>query len=144
MSLIDKNGLKINSVLYEFINKEAIPGTNINAENFWNSFEKVVHKLAPINKSLIKKRESIQIKIDEWHKNNIGKKIYKNEYTKFLKTISYLVEEKESFEIETSNVDKKASMLDLNLLFQLIMLGMHLMLLMLDGEVYMTLYTGQM
>ncbi len=107
MSLIDKNGLKINSVLYEFINKEAIPGTNINAENFWNNFEKVVHKLAPINKSLIKKRESIQIKIDEWHKNNIGKKFDKNEYTKFLKTISYLVEEKESFEIETSNVDKE-------------------------------------
>ena len=31
MKIVDKNGLKINSVLYEFINKEAIPGTNINA-----------------------------------------------------------------------------------------------------------------
>ncbi len=107
MSLIDKNGLKINSVLYEFINKEAIPGTNINSDNFWKNFEKVVHELAPINKSLIKKRESIQIKIDEWHKNNIGKEFDKNEYTKFLKTISYLVEEKENFKVETTNVDKE-------------------------------------
>ena len=107
MSLIDKNGLKINSVLYEFINKEAIPGTNINSENFWKNFEKVVHELAPINKSLIKKRESIQTKIDEWHKNNIGKEFDKNEYTKFLKTISYLVEEKENFKVETTNVDKE-------------------------------------
>ena len=97
MSLIDKNGLKINSVLYEFINKEVIPGTNINAENFWNNFEKVVHKLAPINKSLIKRESLYKTKIDEWHKNNIGKKFDKNEYTKFLKTISYLVEEKENF-----------------------------------------------
>ena len=107
MSLIDKNGLKINSVLYEFINKEVIPGTNINSENFWKNFEKVVHELAPINKSLIKKRESIQTKIDEWHKNNIGKEFDKNEYTKFLKTISYLVEEKENFKVETTNVDKE-------------------------------------
>ena len=107
MSLIDKNGLKINSVLYEFINKEVIPGTNINSENFWKNFEKVVHELAPINKSLIKKRESIQAKIDEWHKNNIGKEFDKNEYTKFLKTISYLVEEKENFKVETTNVDKE-------------------------------------
>ena len=107
MSLIDKNGLKINSVLYEFINKEVIPGTNINSENFWKNFEKVVHELAPINKSLIKKRESIQTKIDEWHKNNIGKEFDKNEYTKFLKTISYLVDEEENFKIETTNVDKE-------------------------------------
>ena len=107
MSLIDKNGLKINSVLYEFINKEVIPGTNINSENFWKNFEKVVHELAPINKSLIKKRESIQTKIDEWHKNNIGKEFDKNEYTKFLKTISYLVEKKENFKVETTNVDKE-------------------------------------
>ena len=107
MSLIDKNGLKINSVLYEFINKEVIPGTNINSENFWKNFEKVVHELAPINKSLIKKRESIQTKIDEWHKNNIGKEFDKNEYTKFLKTISYLIEEKENFKVETTNVDKE-------------------------------------
>ena len=107
MSLIDKNGLKINSVLYEFINREAIPGTNINSENFWKNFEKVVHELAPINKSLIKKRETIQTKIDEWHKNNIEKEFDKNEYTKFLKTISYLVEKKENFKVETTNVDKE-------------------------------------
>ena len=30
MNVINKNGLKINSTLYEFVNKKAIPGTNIN------------------------------------------------------------------------------------------------------------------
>ena len=73
MSVIDKNGLKISSDLFEFINNEVIPGTNIKSDDFWNKFEKVVHELAPINKNLIKKREIIQKKIDEWHKNNKGK-----------------------------------------------------------------------
>ena len=107
MSFINKNGLQINSTLYEFINKEVIPSTNINSEDFWNKFSKIVHELAPINKSLIEKRELIQKKIDNWHQNNNGKEFDKNEYTKFLKTISYLVEEKENFEIETTNVDKE-------------------------------------
>ena len=107
MSLINKNGLQINSTLYEFINKEVIPDTNINSEDFWNKFSKIVHELAPINKSLIEKRKSIQKKIDNWHQNNNGKEFNKNEYTKFLKTISYLIEEKENFEIETTNVDKE-------------------------------------
>ena len=62
MNYIKKNNLKINSVLFEFINKEVIPGTNINSEDFWTNFGKIVHELAPINKSLIKKREIIQKK----------------------------------------------------------------------------------
>ena len=63
MNIIEKNGLKINSLLFEFINNEVIAGTNINTENFWNNFEKVVHELAPINKKLIKKRVKIQKQI---------------------------------------------------------------------------------
>ena len=64
MSVIDKNGLKISSILFDFINNEAIPGTNIKSEDFWNKFEKVVHELAPINKNLLKKREIIQKEIN--------------------------------------------------------------------------------
>ena len=62
MNYTNKNDLKINSTLFEFINKEAIPDTDIKSEDFWKNFGKVVHELAPINKSLIKKRETIQKK----------------------------------------------------------------------------------
>ena len=68
MSLTEKNGLKISSKLFDFINNEVIPGTNVKSDEFWNNFEKSVHELAPINKNLIEKRENIQKKIDEWHK----------------------------------------------------------------------------
>ena len=53
MKIVEKNGLKISSVLYEFINNKAIKGTKIKPEEFWRKFSKVVHELAPINKSLI-------------------------------------------------------------------------------------------
>ena len=109
MSLIERNGLKISSKLFDFINNEVIPGTNIKSEEFWESFAIAVDELAPINKSLIKKREDIQKKIDEWHKQKRGIELDKEEYKKFLKSISYIVEEKEDFKIETSNVDREIS-----------------------------------
>ena len=109
MSVINKKSLKISSILYEFINKEVIPGTNINVDDFWNKFEKAVNELAPINKSLIEKRDKIQKQIDEWHKKNKGKDFNKKEYKNFLKSTSYISEEKEDFKIETSNVDKEIS-----------------------------------
>jgi malate synthase len=109
MSIIEKNGLKISSKLFDFINNEVIPGIDIMPEKFWENFEKTVHELSPINKSLIVKRENIQKKIDEWHIKNKGKEFNKEEYIKFLKSISYIVEEKEDFNIETVNVDSEIS-----------------------------------
>ena len=111
MSVIDKNGLKISLVLFDFINNEDLPGTNIKSDDFWNKFEKVVHELSPINKNLLKKREIIQKKIDEWHKNNKGQDLDKKKYLTFLKSISYITEEKENFKIETSNVDEEIASL---------------------------------
>ena len=80
---------------------------NLTAEDFWNKFDIAVHELAPINKELIEKRENIQKQIDEWHLANKGKEINKNEYIKFLKSINYIVEEKEDFQISTQNVDEE-------------------------------------
>ena len=105
MSITEKNGLKINTKLFNFVNNEIIPGTNIKSDEFWDSFGKIVHELAPINRKLIQKREDIQKKIDEWHKKNKGKELNKKEYLEFLKNISYIVEEEDDFNIETLNVD---------------------------------------
>ena len=111
MKIVDKNGLKISSILFEFINNEVIPGTEVSTHKFWNSFAKAVTDLAPINKDLIKKREDLQRKIDDWHKSNSDKDFNKEEYLKFLKQISYIVEEKEDFKIETLNVDEEISII---------------------------------
>ena len=109
MSTINKNGLKISSTLFDFVNNEAIPGTNLKSDEFWKKFSSVVHELSPINRNLVEKREKIQKKIDTWHKSNNEKDFDKVEYLNFLKSIGYLVEEKNDFEIETDNVDKEIS-----------------------------------
>jgi malate synthase len=105
MNKIKKGNLSVSSVLLDFINKEVIPGIGINTDEFWKKFDTAVHELAPINKALIKKRETIQKQIDTWHLANKDKDLNKDEYIKFLKSINYIVEEKEDFQITTQNVD---------------------------------------
>ena len=107
--MIDKNNLKISTTLFEFINNEAIPGTDIDVDNFWKKFSDVVHELAPTNKKLIEKRENIQKKIDNWHISNKGKEFDKIKYIAFLKSIGYLVDEGNDFNIATENVDIEIS-----------------------------------
>ena len=62
MKMIEKNGLKINSTLFEFINSEVIPDTDINIDSFWNKFTDIVEELSPINKALIQKERSFRKK----------------------------------------------------------------------------------
>ena len=105
MNKIKKENLTISSVLFEFINNEIIPDTDVNIDEFWKKFDAAIHELAPINKALIEKREVIQKKIDTWHLTNTNKDFNKDEYIKFLKSINYIVEEKNDFRVTTQNVD---------------------------------------
>ena len=107
MSKNKKGNLTVSSNLLNFIDQEIIPGIDISIEDFWKNFDTAVHELAPINKALIKKRENIQKQIDEWHLARKGKDIIKNEYTEFLKSINYIVDEKEDFQISTQGVDEE-------------------------------------
>ena len=109
MKKVTINDLKIDENLIKFINDEAIPGTGLDSDHFWKEFSNVVHELTPKNKNLIKKREEIQKKIDDWHLSNKGSALDKNKYTEFLKSINYIVEEKDNFKINTSNVDEEIS-----------------------------------
>ena len=105
MKKIKIENLSVDENLVNFINKEVIPGTGITSENFWKNFSRVANKLAPINKSLLNERDIIQKKIDEWHKKNKGKSFDNKEYKEFLRSINYIVEEKEDFKVMTKNVD---------------------------------------
>ena len=107
MKKININNLQVDERLFRFINEEAIPDTNINIDKFWSGFDKTVHNLAPINKKLLEKRDEIQKKIDEWHMSRKGAAFDKDEYFNFLKSINYIVEEKEDFKITTSDVDEE-------------------------------------
>ena len=104
---LNVNNLKVSSVLLKFVNNELLSDTGITPEKFWSGFDKSVHELAPKNKELIKIREELQKKIDEWHIKNKGDEIKFDNYKKFLKEIGYLKDEGPDFKIETSNVDNE-------------------------------------
>jgi len=99
------HNLKVSEDLLSFVNQELLIDINISPEKFWLNFDKAVHELAPRNKELIKIRENLQKKIDDWHIKNKGKEIKIDEYKKFLKKIGYLKDEGASFKIETSKID---------------------------------------
>ena len=101
------HNLSVSNKLLNFVNEELLKETNISSEKFWEGFDRVVHELAPKNKDLLKIRDDLQKKIDDWHILNKGKEINLEEYKKFLKEISYLKEVGPDFEIKTNNVDEE-------------------------------------
>jgi len=103
--------LSIASKLFDFVNKELLPGTSITKGNFWKGLDKHAHDLAPKNKNLLEFREILQKKIDIWHRDKKGKKINNKKYFNFLKEIGYLKKEKKKFQIKTKNVDSEISMI---------------------------------
>ncbi len=104
---IEKYGLSVDAKLVNFMELEAIPGTGVDVQKFWQGFAEIIEKLGPKNKSLLQKREDIQSKIDEWHIANRGQVMDFEKYKSFLLDIDYLVPEGQDFKIDTSNVDSE-------------------------------------
>jgi len=101
------HNLKVSTELLSFINNELLKDLDISTEVFWLGFDKIVHELAPLNNELLKTREVLQKKIDEWHIENKGSEIKIEEYKKFLVKIGYLKTEGPDFKIQTSDVDSE-------------------------------------
>jgi len=108
MSRIEKNGLQIEPVLYDFLVKEALPGSGVDADTFFAGFSKIVHDLAPKNRDLLAKRDRMQVAIDDWYRKN-GAPVDLAVYEAFLREIGYIVPEGPTFSISTANVDPEIS-----------------------------------
>lgn len=101
---IEIAGLRIARELHEFVAREALPGTGIEADAFWNGFSAIVNNLAPKNRALLAKRDAIQEQIDGWYREH-GAPVDMEAYKGFLKEIGYLVPEGPAFSVSTDNVD---------------------------------------
>jgi len=98
-------GLTINQDLFDFIEHEALPETGISSEIFWHNFAEIINDLSDDNEKLLIYRDELQVKIDDWHKNNFGDKFNFENYKNFLTEIGYLAPLVEDFSISTENVD---------------------------------------
>jgi malate synthase len=97
--------LRIDKTLYDFVNHEAMPGSGVQEQPFWRGFAALVQALAPRNAALLRQRDSLQSKIDAWHRQHPGPAFDHARYKQYLIEIGYLVPEQEPFTIDTASVD---------------------------------------
>jgi malate synthase len=102
---IDRHGLQIDQTLFNFIEGQALPGTDVESDAFWTALSTLAHEFGPKNAALLKTREDLQTQIDEWHIRHRNQPHDHEAYKAFLTEIGYLLDEGDDFEIETANTD---------------------------------------
>jgi malate synthase len=104
------HGLKVATVLKNYVDREVLPGTGIDAAAFWAGFDAIVRDLAPKNAALLAERDRLQAEIDAWHKANPGPIRKPAAYRKFLESIGYLVPVPAKAKATTKNVDAELAL----------------------------------
>ncbi|MDT7792126.1 MAG: malate synthase [Mycobacterium sp.] len=97
--------LRVAQVLHDFINNEALPGTDIDPDSFWAGVDKVVTDLGPQNQDLLARRDDLQAQIDKYHRQHVIEPLDPEGYKQFLTDIGYLLPEPDDFTISTAGVD---------------------------------------
>ena len=101
------NEIKVDNVFFDFIDKEVCNGLDISAKDFFQSLSTILSEYQEKNKNLLKIREELQSKIDNWHLEN--KRIDPKNYKKFLKDIGYIAPDPGEFSIGVEEVDDEIS-----------------------------------
>ncbi|WP_336744512.1 malate synthase G [Aureimonas altamirensis] len=104
-SYVTVAGLQVDSELKDFIEKEALPGTGVDADRLWQGLAGLLGDLAPRNRELLAIRDDMQARVDEWCASHKGGAVDGAAYEAFLREIGYIVPEGEAFSVETANVD---------------------------------------
>jgi malate synthase len=99
------DGLNIAEVLHNFITEEALPGTGIDANTFWQGLSGIIQRFGPLNRALLQRRDELQAKIDDWYQTQRGRAADEATLRAFLGEIGYLVPEGPPFQVDTADVD---------------------------------------
>ena len=102
---VSVGNLRVAQALYDFVNTEALPGTDIDPDSFWAGVDKVVTDLQPQNQDLLARRDQLQAQIDKWHRQHVIEPLDPEAYRQFLAEIGYLQAEPADFTITTAGVD---------------------------------------
>ena len=102
---VSVGNLRVAQVLYDFVNNEALPGTDIDPDSFWAGVDKVVTDLQPQNQDLLARRDQLQAQIDKYHRQHVIEPLDPDGYREFLTEIGYLQPEPADFTITTAGVD---------------------------------------
>ena len=100
---VEQHGLSIAKQLYDLVNDEIMPGTGVEPDRFWKGLSAIVTDLEPKNRAVLDRRDELQEKIDQWHRDN--PEIRAGEYKAFLQEIGYIQPESEPFKVSVTNAD---------------------------------------
>ena len=107
MPMIEKNGIQIEKALYDFIVREALPGSGVDEAAFFEGFAGIVADFAPKNRALLADRDRLQARLDTYHREHRSKPVDQAAYMKFLREIGYLLPTPRTQPILTDNVDEE-------------------------------------
>ncbi|OOY22542.1 malate synthase G [Thioclava sediminum] len=102
---VARNELQVAVELAAFIEDQALPGTGVAPERFWEGLSDLLHTQGQKNRALLETREAIQSKLDDWHAHHRAEGFDFEDYKSFLKEIGYLLPEGDDFKIETPETD---------------------------------------
>jgi malate synthase len=102
---VRRSTLRVDDRLASFVDEEALPGTAIDRERFWNDLASLINDLSPRNERLLAERQRMQAAIDAWHLKTPVFSL--PAYRSFLEDLGYLLPEGEPFTIDTANVDRE-------------------------------------
>ena len=102
--------LQVATPLYEFIERQVLPGTGISSADFWKGFDAIVHDLGPKNVALLAERDRIQTEMDAWHRAHPGPIQDMPAYKAFLTKIGYLAPVPANARATTTNVDAELAL----------------------------------
>jgi malate synthase len=105
MTHVPAGDLKVANTLKDFVDHEAIPGTGLDAGEFWASLSGIVALFAPRNQALLARRDELQARIDAWHHQHASRPIDAAAYAGFLEELGYLQPPPAPFAVTTANVD---------------------------------------
>ncbi|WP_344153307.1 malate synthase G [Nocardioides koreensis] len=101
-------GLDVAEVLHRFVMEEGLPGSGVDPEAFWAGAAAIIHELAPRNRELLARRDELQARLDDWHREHPGAPD-PQAYTAFLREIGYLLDEPGEVTVTTADVDDEVA-----------------------------------
>ncbi|KFF58925.1 malate synthase [Cryobacterium sp. MLB-32] len=100
----ERADLDVAATFAAFVENEALTGTGIAADAFWQGLSELIRDLAPRNAELLRIRDDLQTQIDGFHRAHPGQPD-PAEYRAFLTGIGYLKPEPGEYTITTTSVD---------------------------------------
>jgi len=101
--------LQVDPELYEFVNKQVLPGLDIHEATLWTGLATLVAKTGPRISQALATRAWFQSQIDDWHQQLAGEPHDPAAYRAFLESIGYIVPVGRDFSIETDGIDQEIS-----------------------------------